>query len=115
MTGEEYFKFLCSIKTVSKVEWVVKGDPWDSDVCKVRVYTDKAIFDMVYGYPKSTAVVEWFDCLLISYALWMLRKTYGEKKPFKPILNGEALTKEINNCIQLAKDNGQSINFNQYN
>lgn len=44
MTGEEYFKFLCSIKTVSKVEWVVKGDPWDSDVCKVRVYTDKTIF-----------------------------------------------------------------------
>lgn len=112
MTGEEYFKLLCSIKTVSKIEWFVKGDPWDSDVCGIRVYSDKGILDMVYGYPKHIGFVMRYDCLFISYALWKLRKTYGEKEAFKPIFNVDLLTKEINSCIQLAKDNGQSINFN---
>ena len=96
MTGEEYANLLSNIQKINKIEWVTKGDPWEADVCKIRVFAETS----------------WYDAFLISFVLWKLRKQYGETEDFKPIYNTDELTKEINNCIKLLEDNGVSVNFN---
>lgn len=114
LTGEEYATFLQNINDVKKVEWVVKGEPLDADVLKLRVFADTATFDMIIGYPKTSGIVEVYDRFLISYVLWRMRKTYGEKKPFKVIADRDALVDEINQCIQLAAQNSEVTAFNQH-
>lgn len=112
MTGEEYANLLSNIQKINKIEWVTKGDPWEANVCKIRVFADSITFDMIWGYPKYSAETSWYDAFLISFVLWKLRKQYGETEDFKPIYNTDELTKEINNCIKLLEDNGVSVNFN---
>ena len=55
MTGEEYANLLSNIQKINKIEWVTKGDPWEADVCKIRVFADSITFDMIWGYPKYSA------------------------------------------------------------
>lgn len=112
LTGEEYAKLLMKIKKINKIEWAVKGDLWDADICKLRVYTGGIVLDLLVGYPKSSAVVNWYDCFIISYILWKVRTQYGAEEPFRPIMDRDKLVDEINRCIQLSIDNGATVNFN---
>ena len=112
MTGEEYAKLLMKIKKIDKIEWTVKGDPWDADICKLRVYTGGIVLDLLAGHPKSSGVVNWYDCFIISYILWKVRTQYGAEEPFRPIMDRDNLVDEINRCIQLSIDNGATVNFN---
>ena len=112
MTGEEYAKLLMKIKKIDKIEWVVKGDPWDADICKLRVYTGGIVLDLLVGHPKGSGVVNWYDCFIISYILWKVWTQYGAEEPFRPIMDRDKLVDEINRCIQLSIDNGATVNFN---
>ena len=112
LTGDEYAKLLMKIKKIDKIEWAVKGDLWDADICKLRVYTGGIVLDLLVGYPKSSGVVNWYDCFIISYILWKVRTRYGAEEPFRPIIDRDKLVDEINRCIQLSIDNGATVNFN---
>lgn len=112
LTGEEYAKLLMKIKKIDKIEWAVKGNPWDADICKLRVYTGGIVLDLLVGYPKSSGVVNWYDYFIISYILWKVRTQYGAEEPFRPIMDRDKLVDEINRCIQLSIDNGATVNFN---